>query len=241
MTVRSRPLLIVAVLGVLATASLVAVAAYIQRLPDPETADQRGLFRWLVECDLNDEPPDVQLTLMRRMEQELAAGIDFHDVMTMLDSEQRCRLIKNADQLARCWFQQAARAYFEMPESQRAGVLARQLDAVRRLGIMEQLSAIERWAQQPPANGALVSQRQTEGTASAGKKAEALKAEAPVAAPPSKAEMAAAQMARIQRWVDEAAPRDRRQLSEYFAALRNRIFTESIQQLGGLGKLLLPH
>jgi hypothetical protein len=241
MAVRRRPLLIVAVLSVLATASLVAVAAYIQRLPDPETADQRGLFRWLVECDLKDEPHDVQLTLMRRMEQELAAGIDFHDVMTMLDSEQRRRLIENADQLARCWFQQAARAYFEMPESQRADVLGRQLDAVRRLGIMDQLAAIEHWAQQPAANGARVSQQQTEGTERVGKRAEAVKAEAVAIAPPSKAEMAAAQMARIQRWVDEAAPRDRRQLSEYFAALRNRVFAESLQQLGGLGKLLLPH
>ena len=238
MTVRRRRLLIVTVLGLLATASLVAVAAYIQRLPDPNTADRRGLFRWLVECDLKDEPLDVQLSLMRRTEQELAAGIDFRDVMSMLDCDQRRRLVDNADQLARCWFQQAAGVYFAAPEGQRTAVLGQQLDAVRRLGIMDQLSAIERWAQQPAGSAERVSQEQTEGTERVGKRLEPAGSAIPLAAPSSKAEMTA-QTARIQRWVDEATPRDRPRLSQYFDALRDRILAESMQQLSSLGKLLL--
>src|SRR2546423_12898775 len=88
-------------LVVIGTASLAfAVAAYIQRLPDPETADRRGLFRWLVQCDLREEPSDVQRVIMRRVEEELLAGIDFREVASMIDDSQREQLLANADLLA---------------------------------------------------------------------------------------------------------------------------------------------
>src|SRR5712691_4738328 len=124
MTIRRRGILIVALLALSATASLVvAMAALIQRLPDPNTADRRGLFRWLVECDLKQESPDLQFTILRRVERELVAGVDFRDVMTVLKPGQRRLLLQNADLLARCWFRQAADNYFAAPEGQRAAIL----------------------------------------------------------------------------------------------------------------------
>jgi hypothetical protein len=230
MMIRRRGLLIVVLLGLSASASLVvAVAALIQRLPDPNTADRRGLFRWLVECDLKQESPDLQLTILRRVERELVAGVDFRDVMTALKPGQRRLLLQNADLLARCWFRQAADNYFAAPESQRAAILGQQLNAVRRLGIMDQLSALDQWSEKQQPNvgeNAAITSATTRSTgtipAAGGHWLEAL----------------VAQGIRIQRWIAEAAPQAQHRLSRYFAAMRDRLLADYFQQFGGLGNLL---
>ncbi len=148
MTNRRRGILVGLVLAGAGLATLAAaVAALIQRLPDPETADRRGLIRWLIERDLREQPWDLRLRLVKRVEQELLAGVDLREVATMLDADQcRRQLIENGDELARVWFVREANHYAAVSEDQQPSLLGEQLDHVRRLGIMDQLAAIEQWA-----------------------------------------------------------------------------------------------
>src|SRR5438552_2898791 len=144
MTKRRFSIFIGLPMAVIGTASLAfAVAAYIQRLPDPETADRRGLFRWLIERDLREEPRDLQLAIMGRVEKELLAGVDFREVAAMLNDSQRKLLLENADLLARAWFAREADRYHAEPELNRPQLLGRQIEQIQRLGIMDQLSALE--------------------------------------------------------------------------------------------------
>ena len=116
-------LVIFLTLAAVATASIaVAVAAYIQRLPEPETADRQGLFRWLVQTHLREEPQDIQTRLLNRVEQELANGIDLTQSLSQIDSAQRSRLLENVDRLAECWFFREAERFYAEPESGRIDV-----------------------------------------------------------------------------------------------------------------------
>jgi hypothetical protein len=209
-------------LAVIGTASLAfAVAAYIQRLPDPETADRRGLFRWLVERDLREEPRDVQLVIMGRVERELLAGIDFREVAAKLNDSQRQRLLENADLLARCWFRRAAERYLAEPEPNRQKVLGRQIEKIQRLGIMNQLSALENWsAVQGPGVGGL-------GSRTVAGDPGARATLTPLAS-------LATQINRVQHWLAEAPPGERPRLAEYFTALRDRLIIDNFPGLGSL-------
>src|ERR1700730_8148670 len=119
-------------IAVIGTASVAcAVASYIQRLPDPETADRRGLFRWLIERDLREEPRDLQLAIMGRVEQELLAGVDFLEVAAMLNDSQRKLRLEHADLPARAWFGREADRYLAEPELNRLQLLGRQIDEIQ--------------------------------------------------------------------------------------------------------------
>jgi hypothetical protein len=195
-------------LAVIGTASLAfAVAAYIQRLPDPETADRRGLFRWLVERDLREEPHDMQLVIMRRVEAELLAGIDFREVAALLNDSQRQQLLENADLLARSWFCREADHYLAEPEPSRPQVLGRQIEQIQRLGIMDQLSALENW--------------------SAAKDAGAR-------TPTSSLAALAMQVKRVERWLAEADPQEHPRLAQFFTALRDRLLLNSLRDFSSL-------
>jgi len=137
-------LVIFLALAAVTTASIaVAVAAYIQRLPDPETADRQGLFRWLVQTHLRDESQDIQTRLLNRVEQELANGIDLTQCLSQIDSVQSARLLENVDRLAECWFFREADRFYAEPESGRLTLLQHQAQRVRQLGILEQIAALE--------------------------------------------------------------------------------------------------
>jgi hypothetical protein len=205
-------------LAVIGTASLAfAVAAYIQRLPDPETADRRGLFRWLVERDLREEPRDMQLVIMGRVERELLAGIDFREIAAMLDDSQRQRLLENADLLARCWFRRAAEAYFAEPEPSQPRLLGHQIEQIQQLGIMDQLSALENWsAAQGPGVGGQGSEKPAAAGAATNPKTNSLAA-------------LTTQIMRVQLWLAEADSQERPRLAQYFTALRNRLVLNSFR------------
>ena len=135
--------LAVAVVGIAGVA--IGVAAYLKRLPDPQTADRRGLFRWLVECDLRQQPVETKLVILQRMEGELLKGIDFREIASMLNDQQRRKLLENADLLANLWFRRQSDRYFGVAASDRSNLLGDQVAQIRRLGIMDLLSAIENW------------------------------------------------------------------------------------------------
>jgi len=141
---RHRSLLIgLAMLAVATISIAVAVAALFPRLPEPEQADQQGLFRWLVQTHLRDEPQDIQNRLLNRVEKELNGGIDLTQCLSQIDKDQCARLLENVDRLAECWFLREARRYFAEPESGRMTLINRQADRVRQLGILDQIATIE--------------------------------------------------------------------------------------------------
>jgi hypothetical protein len=210
-------------MAVIGTASLAfAVAAYIQRLPDPETADRRGLFRWLVERDLRDEPRDLQLAIMRRVEKELLAGVDFREVAAMLNDSQRKLLLENADLLARAWFHREAELYLAAPEPTRPLVLGRQIEQIQRLGIMDQLSALENWSAE---HGSGVGAQGSEKPAAPG---------AATHATTNSLATIATQIKRVERWLVEAEPPERPRLAQFFTALRDRLLLNSFRNFDSL-------
>jgi hypothetical protein len=205
--------LAVAVVGIASVA--IGIAAYLNRLPDPQTADRRGLFRWLVECDLRQEPVETKLVILQRMEGELLKGIDFREIASMLNDQQRRKLLENADLLANLWFRRQSDCYFGAAASDRPNLLGEQIGQIHRLGIMDQLSAIENW----PAGSSSKSGTSTEVT--------------PVL-PAAALSSMAAQLKRIERWLAEADPGERPRLAEYFAALRDRMIWDGIQSAGSV-------
>ncbi len=195
-------------LGLLGTASLAfAVAVYIQRLPDPETADRRGLFRWLIESDLREQEGAVQAVLLRRIEAELIAGVDFREVASLINDAQRKLLLENADYLARLWFRREAGRYQAEPPDRRPAVLGQQIDQIKRLAIMDQLSALENWSQTKSAAANSAKGNSTPTGTIAG---------------------LAGQSKRIERWLAEASPGDRQPMGEFFAALRDRLIVDAL-------------
>ena len=212
---RRRGILVGLVLTGAALASLAAaVAALIQRLPDPETADRRGLIRWLIERDLREQPWDLRLRLVSRVEQELLAGVDLREVATMLNADQCRRLIDNGDELARVWFVREADHYAAVAQDQQPSLLSQQIEHVRRLGIMDQLAAIEKWAAERTGRP---------GTASAAK------AEAGGSQTPSAPTSFAASTERFQRWLAASVPAERAKLQDFFAAIRTRMVIETLR------------
>jgi hypothetical protein len=208
-----RGIIIGLLLGLLGTASIAfAVVAYVQRLPDPNTADRRGLFRWMIETDLREQPRDVQATMLRRIEAELIAGIDFREVASLINDEQRQLLLQNADFLGRLWFRREAGRYLAEPPARQPIMLGEQIEQIRKLSIMDQLSALENWSA-------------SKSAAASGQPKQAAGSAGVVAA-------LATQSKRIERWLAEATPEDRRPMSQFFAALRDRLILESFRRFG---------
>jgi hypothetical protein len=77
------------------------------------------------------------------MEGELLKGIDFREIASMLNDAQRRKLLENADLLANLWFRRQSDRYFGAAASNRPNLLGEQVAQIRRLGIMDQLSALE--------------------------------------------------------------------------------------------------
>jgi hypothetical protein len=112
------------------------------RMPDPATADLRGLLRWLVTRDLSAEDDAVQEQLLARLEVELRNGINLADSKIELTHEQRAALLTNADVLGRRWFLKQVDRYFAHSDAQRPEFLREQIDDIEQSGIISALSAL---------------------------------------------------------------------------------------------------
>jgi hypothetical protein len=115
---------------------------YATRMPDPATADLRGLLRWLVTRDLSTEDVAVQEQLLARLEAELRNGLELGDARHKLTDEQRTALVANADVLGRRWFLNQVERYFAHADTQRARFLSEQIDDIEQSGIATTLSAL---------------------------------------------------------------------------------------------------
>jgi hypothetical protein len=130
-------------LGVLvATTCAGGAFLYATRMPDPATADLRGLLRWLVTRDLSSEDAAVQDQLLARLEIELRNGIDLGESQAQLTDEQRTALVANAEVLGRRWFLKQVDRYFAHSDAQRPRFLSEQIDEIERSGIVSALSAL---------------------------------------------------------------------------------------------------
>ncbi len=203
---RRRGLLIALLVAVVGGGSLaVAAAAYLTRLPSPEEADRTGLVRWLVVTDLRTEPLELQLRLLNRVEQELAAGIDLNGALAQLSPEQRQQLAANVERLGECWFLRSADAYFAVPAADRSAVLAQQVARIAKLRIFEQLELVE-------------------GGAAA---MSGLPASVPAA---NYLAALSHNVQRVERWISAAPAAQRQPLQAYFDVLRSRMLWSRVEK-----------
>lgn len=115
---------------------------YATRMPDPATADLRGLLRWLVTRDLSAEDVTVQEQLLARLEAELRNGLKLGDARDQLTDEQRTALVANADLLGRRWFLKQVDHYFAQADAERARFLSEQIDDIEQSGIAKTLAIL---------------------------------------------------------------------------------------------------
>jgi hypothetical protein len=115
---------------------------YATRMPDPATADLRGLLRWLVTRDLSTEDAAVQEQLLARLEAELRNGLKLGDARDQLSDEQRAALVANADVLGRRWFLNQVDRYFARADVERAQFLSEQIDDIEQSGIATTLAVL---------------------------------------------------------------------------------------------------
>jgi hypothetical protein len=118
------------------------VFLYASRMPDPATADLRGLLRWLVTRDLSNEDVAIQEQLLARLEAELRNGFDVAGARDQLTDEQRQALVANADLLGRRWFLKQVDRYFTRSDAKRGEYLSKQIDDIERSGVARTLSAL---------------------------------------------------------------------------------------------------
>ncbi len=118
-----------------------AVVMYAYRMPDPDTADMNGLMRWLVTRDLRAENDQVKVQLLKRLEVEVARGVELNGVRQQLSDEQLRFLTQNADVLGQVWFSRQVDDYFAKSEIERPEFLSRRIDEIQQSPLIQSLSS----------------------------------------------------------------------------------------------------
>jgi hypothetical protein len=125
---RHRWILIPAVLLVcIASGSAVAWRTWALSLPSPDRADREALVRWFVLREIAEEPWEIQVALVDRLEQELADGWQAPAEPGRLTAVYAARLERNIAQLKQVWFRSRVERYADCPPEQQADFLNRQL------------------------------------------------------------------------------------------------------------------
>jgi len=142
---RRGVIVIVSVVVLAGVAGAVALEHHLRRLPDPASADNRGLMRWLVSRDLSHEPDQTQRQLLTRLErfldesaenQELTAD----DVVVQIDAGQQAQLGANIDVLLDRWVRRQVDAFHSTPPPQRWTWIDEQLERVGRWNLAQWLA-----------------------------------------------------------------------------------------------------
>ena len=128
------------VLGLLllAAAGLSAVWRLYFHLPAPQQATRQQVLRWLVLRDLRLEPPQVQLALMERLQDELQEGLPAEAVEARVPSKYEAQLRSNADLLTELWFTTRVRQYHELDRRERVAFLKDQIETLLKWSRMRQ-------------------------------------------------------------------------------------------------------
>ncbi|MGD9126130.1 MAG: hypothetical protein PVH19_02020 [Planctomycetia bacterium] len=133
-----RTILVLAVVAILVASAGAGTHLYMAyRLPDPETADIEGLFRWLVTADLSQYPPETHQVLIRRFEEEIAknddnsggeASVNWATIDEQLTDEYRHQLWDNAQILLRPWFFKKMNEYHAASQTEKIKIVDQILD-----------------------------------------------------------------------------------------------------------------
>ncbi len=136
---RHRGIWLVSAVVVVAAIALVLalVYSYFIRLPHPSQANRQQLLRWLVERDLAQEPDDIQVALVDRLEEELAAGLEVSGQTGSLTADQRTRIQDNLRHLKRAWFRSRVERYQACQPTERMPFLEKQIAAVAQWAEIE--------------------------------------------------------------------------------------------------------
>jgi hypothetical protein len=102
-------------------------------LPDPANCDRMQLLFWLVGRDLEQEPYEVRLRLLHRLEQEDWGNVDPKRAEQWLTEGRRQQLDRNIASLVEPWFFDKMEQYYALPRRQRSAYLDQVLDRLTKL------------------------------------------------------------------------------------------------------------
>jgi hypothetical protein len=119
-------------LAALAVPALAAVGFYYwsNDLPHPSNANRSELMRWLVLREVADQPKEVQVALVDRLQEELLDGLDAQSGSSGLDKSYRRQLDRNLDTLERVWFVERVRQYADVAPAGRNAFLEEQIAVI---------------------------------------------------------------------------------------------------------------
>lgn len=134
---RSPRGILIVLLIILLSGAVAAATVYVKviRLPNPETADARGLMRWLVQRDLSKQPDDVQRTIVDRLLETLPSTGEWTDDVELSD-RQKSLLTENSELLKQVWFVSRVEQFFQLQPEEHDAFLDEQIDTVARLSTM---------------------------------------------------------------------------------------------------------
>lgn len=114
---RFREVLTLAALAVLTSISA-ASAVYVVRhgLREPQLGADSDLLTLISTTDLKQEPVDMRLRVVRRLEPEFLRGVAWRNRIEALDDESWQRTQANFQELTRLWLIEKAESYHSLPE-----------------------------------------------------------------------------------------------------------------------------
>lgn len=137
-----RTILVLAVVAILVASAAAGTHLYMAyRLPDPETADREGLFRWIITADLSEYPTEIHQVLIQRLEEEITKSsenapeeegdIDWDAIEKKLPEKYRPQLWNNAQILLRPWFFNKMDEYDAVSTSEKIEIIDQMLDQTK--------------------------------------------------------------------------------------------------------------
>jgi hypothetical protein len=129
---RHRGILTTVVLAALAVPALAAVGYYywLNDLPHPSSANRGELMRWLVLREVADQPKELQVALVDRLQEELLDGLAAESGSGGLDPSYRRQLDRNLETLKRVWFVARVKQYANVEPSHRNAFLEQQIAVI---------------------------------------------------------------------------------------------------------------
>ena len=121
------PVVLILVVG---TCAALAWKSWALSLPAPQQSDRDQLLRWLVLREIADQPWDVQVALVDRLEEELAKGLDARSQGETLDDQYARQLASNVKRLKEVWFLSRVEHYSSCALDRRGEFLKHQLAVI---------------------------------------------------------------------------------------------------------------
>ena len=131
MNLSGNLLRVIVVLGVFIPAAAGAIAAsgwLFATPPNPATSSREEIFRWLVQGDVAEQSPEMQIALVDRLEQEL--DLESAVLADELSASQKTNLAHNISTLKHVWFVDRVHRYSVIETEQRTDFMDECLQTV---------------------------------------------------------------------------------------------------------------